>query len=165
MTMSHGDPAAKPSPISRESRSIRARGLDYKQRSCGSTIAARLAGAGCGRWIVSASEQRFRAGAGARAWNRVFRLSHVTGTRSPPRRLAGCAHMPRACRCQPAAAGSEHVRTVAPSHTETQPPARQAAIHMGTMRATSAAPVADLAVLFSAKMQCNHGIACVQGRD
>jgi hypothetical protein len=112
MTMSHGDPAAKPSPISRESRSIRARGLDYKQRSCGSTIAARLAGAGCGRWSVSASEQRFRAG-GARAWNRVFRLSHVTGTRSPPRRLAGCAHMPRAC--QP-----RDLSTYAPSHTETR---------------------------------------------
>jgi len=78
---------------------------------------------------------------GARAWKRVFRLSHVTRHEelpAPARRLRPHA------RAAAAAVASQ------PRDPSTHPdPARPAAIHMGTvlMRAIGAAPLADLAVL------------------
>jgi hypothetical protein len=119
--------------------------------SCMPPINKPSPGAGL-RWTVSASEQRFRPGV-ARAWNRVFRLAHVTGTRSVPRRLAGCAHMHM--RLPLPAAGSERARTPDP-----------AAIHMGPVRACDRRWLGWPPCVSLMRMQRNHATtthACVWG--
>jgi len=95
---------------------------------------------------------------GARAWKRVFRLSHVTRHEellAPARRLRPHA---RATASQPASRGIRaRTRTHGPGPAGGDPYGK------GTMRAIGAAPVADLAVLLM-QLQCNHGsIACMHG--